>query len=300
LTSRSYYNFEHKERREGETIPVFTDEERWDLLMKLLGQQWQNQHLGGQQGLLERAAAQKLLDRLGGLALAIAQAANLILEVKVTGDQSIVTLLRIFEESRVRLPLRLSGHRDVMTHALDTVWSIALNVLTPNARSLLGVFSLLAPDSILIDLFLPSNQARLNGRLAFCKQEDPSIPAVEMSKDMFAAVKELKEAGLIRQDKRVFVIHRVIQEAMNYMDMNDLQESFDAATQLLHEAFPLRVKGRPLHDVWPRCQMYVQHIVHLSNSFVIYRQGRHGVIVPDIDFVRVLSNCGWYVTYSGR
>jgi hypothetical protein len=298
LTSRSYYNFEGQEHRDGETIEVFTEDERWHLLMELLGDQWQLQHSGGPQGALEQAAAKKLLEITGGLALAIAQAAKLILDTKVTGDQSVVTLLKRFEEAQRRLPPRLNGHRDALIQSLDTIWSISLNVLSANARSLLGVFSLLAPDDILIDLFLPGNQARLDGRLEFCKQEDPTITAVEMSKAMQAAVTELKVAGFIQQDKRVFIIHRVIQEAMNYMDINDLQDSFNAATNILHEAFPLRLKGQPLHNVWSRCQLYVQHVVHLSKAFVTYRRGRHGLIDAELNFVRVLSNCGWYALNS--
>lgn len=296
LTSRSYFNFEHKERREGETIPVFDEDERWELLMKLLGDEWQHKHLGGHKGNIEREAARNLLRRLGGLALAIAQAAAMVKDNRLTGDQSIATLYKIFEEHSLRLPPRLSGGRDHKIHALDAIWSIALNVLTTNARSLLGVFCLLSPDAMPVDIFLPRNQARLDKtNLAFCKQPVTNIAAWEISPDMEAAVDELTKAGLIRKDGRNFVIHRVIQEAMNYVNIEELQQSFDAATELLHEAFPLQLKSQPLHDEWPRCQFYIQHVVHLTKMYSSYQRGNNGNVVPDLNFIRLLSNAGWYL-----
>src|SRR4051794_3896102 len=109
LTSRHWGNIQQDEYRNGQTVPLFNPQERWDLLMKLLGLQWQNQYLEGQTGALERKAGTRLLDHLGGLTLAIVQAASLIKEVRVTGDQSIQTLLQLFEDSRAKLPPRQIG-----------------------------------------------------------------------------------------------------------------------------------------------------------------------------------------------
>jgi hypothetical protein len=294
LTSRTWFNFANEETRNGDTVPVFNDDERWDFLMHLLGPDWQNNHLGGPEASNEKRAARAVMSKLGGLALAISQAANLILETKCTGDTSIVTFLRLFEAHRLKLAPRQIGHRDNLTHALDTVWSIALDSQSQDARSLLGVFSLLSPDSIPLDLFLPVKQSRLDGKLEFCKQSGHSA-AVAMSDAMQTAVNDLKEAKLIQEDDRNFIIHRVIQEAMNYDDVHALQSSFDAATQLLHEAFPVQEEGRPLHKEWPRCQTYILHVVKLANLFVEFRKGQDERFKPTLDFVRLLSNCGWYV-----
>lgn len=295
LTSRSLYNFANAESRAGDQVPLFTSDERWDFLMHMLGSDWQGEHLGGSRALVEKQAAKSLMDKLGGLALAISKAANLILDTRVTGDTSIVTFLNQFEAQRQRLPPRQIGHRDNLVHALDTVWSIALDALTPNARSLLGVFALLSPDAILLDLFLPSDQGRLKGKLKFCQQSGPGS-AVAMSTEMQVAVDELLEARLIQEDDRNFVIHRVYQEAVIgiYDSIEALQASFDATTQILHEAFPVQLMGRPLHKEWPRCQTYVQHVVRLSKLFVEFRRGQDS-FSPSLDFVRLLSNCGWWV-----
>jgi hypothetical protein len=298
LTSRHWANIQHDEYRNGQTVPLFNPQERWDLLMKLLGLQWQSENLEGPTGALEREAGTRLLNHLGGLTLAIVQAASLIKENRATGDQSIRTLLKLFEESRAKLPSRQIGHRDNLIHALDTVWSIALNVLSYNARSLLSVLALLAPDAIPLALFLPNDQTRLDGRLEFCKHsmsdESQSIlsSAVDPSSAMEAALEELQKANLITRNGRDLVVHRVIQEAMNFHGIHDLQESFDAASQLVYEAFPKQDSSRPLFDVWPRCQMYVQHAVNLAKLYTAFRQGRESFIGSD-QFVRLLCNCGW-------
>ena len=298
LTSRHWGNIQHDEHRAGQTVPLFMEQERWDLLMKLLGPEWQNEYLDGPTGPLEREAGTRLMSHLGGLTLAIVQAATLIKESRVTSNQSIRTLLKIFEEKRATLPPRQIGHRDTHIHALDTVWSIALDALSRNARSLLSVLSLLAPDAMPLALFLPSNEARLDGKLEFCKRgvSDDAQPtlarAVDPSPAMEEALEELQKANLVTRNGQDLVIHRVIQEAMNFHGIRDLQESFDAASKLVYEAFPKQDQGKPLFDVWPRCQMYIQHAVNLAKLYKLFRPGLETFTGSD-EFVRLLCNCGW-------
>lgn len=52
------------------------------------------------------------------------------------------------------------------------------------------------------------------------------------------AINELLEKGLIRKDQRNISVHRVVQEAMNYHSMEDLQASFDAAVRIVRYSFP--------------------------------------------------------------
>ena len=155
----------------------------------------------------------------------------------MTCDRSIRTLLKLFEDSRAKLPPRKIGRRDNLIHSLDTAWSILLNALSHNARSLLSVLSLLAPDA------MPSDQFRLDGRLEFCKRgvSDESQPTI-VTAAMEAALEELENANLIYRNGRDLVIHRVIQEAMNFHGIKDLQESFDAASQLVYDAFQNKIK----------------------------------------------------------
>lgn len=79
-------------RRDGKAISVFTTEERWELLMRLLGTEWQNEHvnstIGGTAG-VEREAAKALLANIGGLALTIHQVATMILDPQIGGNRTV-------------------------------------------------------------------------------------------------------------------------------------------------------------------------------------------------------------------
>ena len=70
------------------------------------------------------------------------------------------------------------------------------------------------------------------------------------------------------------------------------QQSFDVASQLVYEGFPKQDPGRPLFDVWPRCQIYVQHAVNLTKLHTIFWQGRETFIGLEV-FVKLLCNCGY-------
>jgi hypothetical protein len=56
-----------------------------------------------------------------------------------------------------------------------------------------------------------------------------------------AALDELKKANLIRWDHRSIAVHRVVQEAMNYHTLQDLQNSFNSAVHLVFEGMEWRL-----------------------------------------------------------
>ena len=315
LTSRSFYNFFEDDQRHGETVPLFTEEERWELLMSRLGPKWQAEHFNESDMManVERAAARTLLDRTGGLPLAIGHASTLILNPKIgahDGDTSVRGFLELFYKSHEILPKRQTGSRDTLIHSLDTIWSIAFDNLSSNARALLGVLALLSPDSILLDLFLPSDQNRLTEKLAFCKvrsgdlagqtQAQPTIQTViNPSTALQEAIDELTGADIIRRVGRVMSVHREVQEAVNYRGADDLKDSIDAAINLVFDAFPKQEGGRPLTDSWDACRNWIQHAIHLSNKYSVYTQGRAAEDTPLKDMpssnilVQLLTNCAW-------
>lgn len=112
---------------------------------------------------------------------------------------------------------------------------------------------------MLIDLFLPKTQvctlqllfefsnklinfqSALNGKLSFIRQEagnsgddsPSSLVNAIVSRPLEAALIELLKYGLIRRDNRIISVHRVVQEAMNYHSIEDLQASFDAAVSIV-------------------------------------------------------------------
>jgi hypothetical protein len=122
------------------------------------------------------------------------------------------------------------------------------------------------------------------------------VIAIEPSPGLQSVIDELSDAKLITVDGRNFFIHRVIQEAINYQNFEDLQDSFDAAVRLVYEAFPKQQGGDPLYDQWSTCQLYVQHAVQLYARFEEY--GPSNVHAADAlhaqeEFIRLGANCGW-------
>jgi hypothetical protein len=69
ITSRSYYNFANDAQRKGGTVKPFTDAQSWDLLMKLLGPNWEDLDRKGLIKTSEMSAAKELLKDLGGVSL---------------------------------------------------------------------------------------------------------------------------------------------------------------------------------------------------------------------------------------
>lgn len=58
---------------------------------------------------------------------------------------------------------------------------------------------------------------------------------VNITPALSAALDELRTANLIQWDHRIISVHRVVQEAMNYHSIEDLQASFDAAVRIVNE-----------------------------------------------------------------
>jgi hypothetical protein len=149
-------------------------------------------------------------------------------------------------------------------------------------------------------LFLPRNQRALDGPLAFCKQDPTYVDSkdraslysvVTPSPAFEKAIDELLAKELIRRDRNVLSIHRVVQEAVNYHDVEDLQKSFDVASRLVYEQFPKQVMSESLYKEWNVCQEYIPHGVYLSKKYSDYVPS--GKLKAHEFFVRLLSNCGW-------
>lgn len=317
LTSRTYYNFFEDDQRKGKTVPFFTSEESYANLMAQLGPDWQTAHLspGGVMSEVEKLSARTLLKEIGGLPLAIKYASRLILnrEVGMTrpggrGDDSIHGFLELFDQSSKALPQRQSGPRNPTVHSLDTIWSIAFDALSSNTRAILQVLALVSPDEILIDLFQPSDQARLTEKLAFCQTKGlssvvpPALDAVILSSpELQSAIDELIEQGMVSGTRRNLTIHREVQEAVNYQGAVDLEDSFDAAAYLLYDAFPQQGNGPPLTDEKVICRRWIQHAIALATRYKQYSIEKSasddplkGIASSEI-FVKLLANCAWYL-----
>src|SRR5271155_5141703 len=127
--------------------------------------------------------------------------------------------------------------------------------------------------------FHPETNGAIDGSLAFCKQ-DPTYVDSKDRASLFSvitpspafekAIDELLAKELIRKDRHALSIHRVVQEAVNYHDVDDLQESFDIASRLVHEQFPKQLMGKSLGEEWNVCQEYIPHGVYLTKKYSDY------------------------------
>lgn len=297
LTSRKYFNFTKDMKRRGDTVKPFPLQESWELLLDFLGEDWKQAEKEGRIIASETAAAKSMLSDLEGLPLAIRQAAVLIKNPEI-GGPTIAKTYSMFKERIDSLPERHSTPRSTSERALDALWDMTFNSLSSNARSLLGVLAWFSPDKIPIELFLPRDQTVLDGLLSFAKQaamhinhnQQASLISVATAAPEFEKViNELLRTSLVRQDGLFYSIHRVVQEATTYYDIQDLQDSFRTAAGLVNEQFPKRKMNDTLYEKWNRCQEYIPHGVHLSKKFQEYSKSLKGTPA----FIELLSNCGW-------
>jgi hypothetical protein len=149
-------------------------------------------------------------------------------------------------------------------------------------------------------LFLPRNQRALDGPLAFCKKESVYIDdkdraslysIVTPSPEFEKAVDELLAKQLIKKERQSMSIHRVVQEAVSYHDVEDLQQSFDTASRLVYEQFPRQLTGESLYSRWNTCQDYIPHGVYLSKKYSDYNTS--GKLRSNEYFVGLLRSCAW-------
>jgi hypothetical protein len=136
-----------------------------------------------------------------------------------------------------------------------------------------------------LNIWAKSNfrQAALNGKLSFIKRsqkimdEQASLAsAVQSNPALDAVINELLDKSLIKKENRVISVHRVVQEAMNYHSLEDLQASFDAAVALV--GFPrdylgrfqpynvcVGLRGVPEERNW---RAYVQRVAYLPKLYL--------------------------------
>lgn len=139
-------------------VPSFDEREGPELLMSLLGKQYEGQ----------KAAAKELAEKLGGHALAISQMAAVI----KLRNMSLPSFNALYDTHREQLHrthrrTRAAGY----SHFLDTVWKLSFKYLTIAGRALLAIIALLSPESIPRRFFLLEKPRERPPVLEFCDDE---------------------------------------------------------------------------------------------------------------------------------
>ena len=145
----------------GAEIPPFSDDEGSKFLFHLIS--------NPQADKKERDSALALSKRLGGHALGITQMAALI----YSRGWSCEKFINIYDKQ----PRRTHRMKDQTWmhggyhHSLDTVWLLSFESLSPDATLLLGILSMLSPDSIPLSIFEIGNNEDILPQLDFVKDE---------------------------------------------------------------------------------------------------------------------------------
>jgi hypothetical protein len=138
-------------------IPPFDTEDAKAFLLNLLARP---------ETLDEKSAAAQLTAKLGGHPLAISQMAAIIksrnYSISNFNDAYDKNRKKIHRTHHCTLPARYD-------HFLDTVWRISFDFLQPRGRALLGVISIISPDSIPSKLFLCGESDKPPANMEFCE-----------------------------------------------------------------------------------------------------------------------------------
>lgn len=234
-------------------------------------------------------AAHDVAQKLGGLPLAIAQAA-----AHMRRHELLLTEFRDIYEEDMDLnalhDLRIGSSHRGYKHSLASVW--ALDDLDPSALSLLNVLSMLEPDCI--------QEGILDGEVPGL-EETPDYPC--HLKEYHAALSRLLQSSLVQRDasRREIRIHRLVQEAARARmkdNAGELAKYFDVATLLILIQWPYipddgiiladRIKKRS------KCEELSRHLDHLALIYHNFYQSTKSARRL-MDFVELLIKAARYV-----
>ncbi|KAI0441000.1 hypothetical protein F4803DRAFT_524980 [Xylaria telfairii] len=234
----------------------------------------------------ERNAVRFLLTEMDGLALGIHQMAALIESQSLQDD-----IAKFAGRYKRYLPVILQKQEGIKGHTLSTLWKISFETVRtrPSAFVLLGILSLVQPDEIPKELFLPTDTSTLTSDLAFCTDDF----------ELDETVSFLKALGLIDTDGHRLSLHRLVQVAfMMQLSSEERQRVVDGAALLLRLAFPAKSHGH-LYTRWAGCQKYIQHGTALAWWFEKFTTAGQRVASPPA-FVSCTVDCAWYLIESGN
>jgi hypothetical protein len=193
----------------------------------------------------DEPAAVALASELGGLPLALEQAAGFIAEA---GGINLADYLSMFRTRSRKLLDR--GHDDDHGNTVNTTWSLSLDRLTkarPAAVDLLTLAAFLAADDI-PTLLITEHASELPDRLA-----ETATDPIELAD----TIRTLRRYGLAKATPDAITVHRLLQTVV--------RNSLDDDTQREWAGFALAVVTAGFPDDWkdsrvrPWCQRLVSH-----------------------------------------
>jgi tetratricopeptide (TPR) repeat protein len=202
--------------------------------------------------------AKELAEVLGGLALALEQAAAFIRRHGLTFEK----YLQRWQDQDARTR---KWHNERESHyptPLATTWEATLQELSPIARNLLNVFCWLAPEPIPPSLLDPERlQAALQTEESATGSEGPSTADIEEGLAQLTDYSMLRREQVDGAQKTSLLMHRLVQDITRFHLMEETQSEWLRRTlKLADSADP----GNPT-DVrtWPEWDPLRPHIADL-------------------------------------
>ncbi|KAE8310660.1 hypothetical protein BDV41DRAFT_383747 [Aspergillus transmontanensis] len=250
-----------------------------ELLLRLL-HRFNNETLAPE----DLSAARKISEMLDGLPVAISHMAGYIQETQCTLQEFIEMYPKRPESQMI-----WEGCRDPhyqYSRSLSTVWEVALNELSPEARRIINVVSMLSPSHI--------PEAMLFGDSGHRQMK--SNPKQLLSSLHRRQLVKREVAG----DQGYWSIHRSLQlHILHLLDKApcDRQSAFEEAVDIVRRAYPRQSSIQaPSNHSWELQEACLPHVVHLQNVFENTPPTEIAMtLAPTKNFVHLLGDLGNYM-----
>jgi hypothetical protein len=235
----------------------------------------------------ERASVPSVVDRLGGIPLALTQMAGVI----VRQDLSFAEFVTRYDEEEAHnslfgLSFEARDKRDrpgAYAHTLASVWGLED---LKKSQGLLEVAALMDPDAIPESIFEGSL-----GELSLDGFPDSNTAYQD-------ARSELMESSLISRNRATGTVslHRIIQDgARARMKTNRFVSVFAFVVRLLSRVWPPAGYGiRHNNQRWKQCEELFPHILFLKERFNKAGKAVQQILAMDVEFAYLLNELGWY------
>jgi tetratricopeptide (TPR) repeat protein len=216
----------------------------------------------------DKSEAEKIVEELGYLPLAIEQSGSYIRETSRNIDEFLPLYQRNSGELHRWLP---DGNRNYR-YTVATTWQMSFTLIRTNqecpaAASLLQLFAFLNPDLVLLD-FLVAGSAAWGSSFSLLESiktellKKVIVDPLELDKTLkilerFSLVKRIRET-------RAVSIHRLVQEVIqNDMDETERSKWWETIVSICFQAFPHEVT----EETRPLCRKYQEQVlIPLSKS----------------------------------
>ncbi|KAF2969761.1 hypothetical protein GQX73_g3870 [Xylaria multiplex] len=224
--------------------------------------------------------------RLGGIPLAIAQMASVIIRQDLTYKEFVEN----YDQEEARREL-FQERFDTRNPYKKTVWSVWALENLKSGRTLLNILSMFDPDGV-PEYILTRHVARLTLPDSFPRE----VSAYHRART------ELLQSSLITKDSTAqnILVHRLIQDAARAkMDPDEYYMAFESALKLLSSVWPYESFGWR-HGVqrWKVCKQLFQNVLSLRRAAVRLSSNGENIstrrVGIDLTLARLITDAGWY------